>query len=159
MFPVSSMKAARCASFLEEERSCFISVIQIRVPQRCSWSESLWYPTIRVIALTHDFITISQIHHFLRPDPPDLLLDGSSGRIARELWCCPLVSAVQRRILTLSTWSVKVCNVLMFFVLAYVWLMIIVAVLVYCRHRLSPPSCSPMWCFILICEISRIVPV
>jgi hypothetical protein len=27
---------------------------------------------------------IYKIHHFLRPDTPDLLLDVSAGRIARE---------------------------------------------------------------------------
>jgi hypothetical protein len=28
-----------------------------------------------------------EIHLSLRQVPPDLLLDGSAGRIARELWC------------------------------------------------------------------------
>jgi hypothetical protein len=29
---------------------------------------------------------VDKIHHFLCLDPPDLLLDGSAGRIARVLW-------------------------------------------------------------------------
>jgi hypothetical protein len=31
-------------------------------------------------------ISYTKIYHFLSLDPPDLLLDDSAGRIARELW-------------------------------------------------------------------------
>jgi hypothetical protein len=34
----------------------------------------------------HERDFVDKIHHFLHPDPPGLLLDGSAGRIARALW-------------------------------------------------------------------------